>query len=129
MTSADIVVRRDTQVCVKQYAFLNNRTNKAQLIRLLRKTFEQKHIQCSQSAGDADSLICDVAVPRAHSDQSVVLVGDDTDLLVILTGSVTDDMNISMQTTTWPIYIHAESQSQAVTSHGFQLQLLPPGQE
>ena len=89
-----IVVSIDIQMCSNQKACLNNRKNKVQLIRLVGNTFEQKHINCSRNACYSDSLMCDVAIYRVRPNQRVVLVGNNTDLLVILTDSETDDMNI-----------------------------------
>jgi len=114
--SPDIVVSLDMPVAVKQKAFLNNRNNKAQLIRFLRNAFEQKHLTCFQSNGDADSLICDIAIASTRSNQPVVLVGNDTDLLVILISAVTDEVNLSIQLTTSPNTIYRISDIQKALS-------------
>lgn len=62
VTLPDIVVSLDTPVSVKQPAFLNNRKNKAQLTPFLKNAFEQNHVTCYQSDGDADFLICQVGM-------------------------------------------------------------------
>ena len=65
-----------------QKEFLNNRDNKAQFISLLSSKMEEAGIECLHSEGDADYLIASTVIAKAaESDDPVVLVGNDTDLV------------------------------------------------
>ena len=65
--------------------FLSNDINKSRLITLLTKTFEDAEYCVKQADEDADRLIVTSALDIACDFQSVIIVGEDTDLLIILT--------------------------------------------
>ena len=63
--------------------FLANPQNKQRFIVNLREKFTESGIRTLQAEGDADLLIVQTAVESAEKDQTV-LVGEDTDLLILL---------------------------------------------
>ena len=76
-----------------QTSVVANGSNKSRLIQMLRKQFEQNNISSKQAEADADSLITSTALTLAKSEQRpIVVIGNDTDLLVILVSQVTQDM-------------------------------------
>ena len=72
-----------TVMNVKKEIFLSNKKNKQSFIILLSARLEQMGCQVSHARGDADMLIVKTAIQSA-STSSTVLVGDDTDLLILL---------------------------------------------
>jgi 5'-3' exonuclease len=68
---------------VKKETFLLNELNKQRFVDLLVQELEKSNIEAIQSEGDADLLICQTAVDKAD-DYTVVVYGEDTDLLVLL---------------------------------------------
>lgn len=67
----------------KKEEFLSNKENKQRFIALLSQKLEQSGCEVHQARADADLLIVQTAVATAAS-RVTVLVGDDTDLLVLL---------------------------------------------
>ena len=63
--------------------FLANSTNKQKFINMLGSYLEKKECKVYHAPGDADLLIVQRAV-ESSSVMDTVLVGDDTDLLVLL---------------------------------------------
>ena len=63
--------------------FLSNTKNKAKFIKLLGKALQSDGCEVYHARGDADLLICKKAIEKS-TDRTVSLVGDDTDLLVLL---------------------------------------------
>ena len=83
--AADIKIKdRNMKITQNKVQFLRNVNNKIQLISILQKKFEQNGITTRESYGDADVLIVQTAIERAGAGESVVMVTDDTDNLVIL---------------------------------------------
>lgn len=70
-------------ITLKKEIFLSNKTNKQKFINLLAATLERKGYSTVHATGDADVLIVNTAISKARSFPTV-LVGDDTDLLVLL---------------------------------------------
>ena len=68
---------------VKKEEFLANKVNKQKFILHLGERLQQSECTVNRAAGDADLLIAQTAIQSARS-LSTVLVGDDTDLLVLL---------------------------------------------
>ena len=67
--------------------FLSNNKNKARLTSSLIDALNGEGIACKQRKCDADFLICNTAIEHAESsDQPVIVVSKDTDLLVMLVG-------------------------------------------
>ena len=73
----------DMQLTMKKDRFLANKTNKQQLIKMVGDHLEMKKCEVHHAPGDADLLIVQKAVKLATR-VNTVLVGDDTDLLILL---------------------------------------------
>jgi len=83
--SPDIVFELEMSVACSQPSFLGNHKNKARFISALMASLTRNGITCRQSQADADFLICNSAIELAEGcDRPVILVGKDTDLLVML---------------------------------------------
>ena len=67
----------------KKEEFLSNKENKQRFIAMLSKRLEQMGCEVQMARGDADVLIVQTAIAAADKKETV-LVGDDTDLLVLL---------------------------------------------
>lgn len=68
---------------MKKATFLSNNTNKQRFINMLGSYLEKKKYNVYHAPGDADLLIVQKAV-ESSTVMDTVLVGDDTDLLVLL---------------------------------------------
>ena len=68
---------------MKKDMFLSNKTNKQRFITLLSSHFQQNNIVVRNAEADADVLEIQTAIESAASNNTV-LVGDDTDLLILL---------------------------------------------
>ena len=73
----------DMLIPLKKNEFLSNQENKQRFINLLADKLRFAGCSVLQAAGDADLLIVQTAVQAALS-HNTVLVGDDTDLLVLM---------------------------------------------
>ena len=78
-----VTFTKDMQFTMKKDKFLANKSNKQQFINLLSAQLEKNKCQVHHAPGDADLLIVRKAVKSATM-VNTVLVGDDTDLLVLL---------------------------------------------
>ena len=63
--------------------FLSNQVNKQRFINLFSENLEHAGYSTRHAKGDADVMIVDTAITKAR-DQTTVLIGEDTDLLVLL---------------------------------------------
>ena len=68
---------------MKKEQFLANRKNKQQFIFMLSRELEKNNCKTYYASGDADLLIVQKAVQSATT-SNTVLVGDDSDLIVLL---------------------------------------------
>ncbi|XP_069112197.1 uncharacterized protein [Argopecten irradians] len=68
---------------IKKESFLSNEENKQAFLNLLGAKFAEKGIENIHSEGDADKLIALTGIERSSSN-NVVVIGEDTDLLVLL---------------------------------------------
>ena len=73
----------DTLVTMTKEQFLANRQNKQRFIFMLSEELKKNNCEVHHASGDADLLIVMIAVQSANS-SNTLLVGDDTDLLVLL---------------------------------------------
>ena len=73
----------DMPITMKKEQFLSNRQNKQQFIFMLSKTLQNKNCEVHHASGDADLLIVLKAIQSATT-TNTVLVGDDTDFIVLL---------------------------------------------
>ena len=78
-----VTFTRDMQLTMKKDRFLANKTNKQQLIKMVGDHLVMKKCEVHHAPGDADLLIVPKAVELATR-VNTVLVGDDTDLLILL---------------------------------------------
>ena len=68
---------------LKKDLFLNNTVNKQKFINVLHDAFKRTDYTILHAKGDADLLIVKTAVESAKT-ADTILVGDDTDLLILL---------------------------------------------
>ena len=78
--------------------FLRNRSNKMQLIQLLKTMLVKAGIRVKQSAGDADVMIRQVAIDLADEGKTVEVAGKDTDLSVLLIQHYKSGMKLFFRT-------------------------------
>lgn len=78
-----ITFTKDMNLAVTKEVFLSNKNNKQRFITMLGEELEANHCTVFHGAADADCLIVEKVMETAV-DNDVVLVGDDTDLLVLL---------------------------------------------
>lgn len=91
----DVEFSETMPVNMSKEQFLSNENNKQRLISLLTKRLTDEHFKVKQATEDADSLIVASAVDVARHSECAVIVGEDTDLLVVLTAlSNPDSSNI-----------------------------------
>ncbi|GBM39916.1 hypothetical protein AVEN_250235-1 [Araneus ventricosus] len=76
---------------MSQEKFLSNHKNKQRLINILRVKFQKEGFVVKQAQGDVDYLIIKSALEIGKSSQCVVAVGEDIDLLVIMTASTNSE--------------------------------------
>jgi hypothetical protein len=77
-----------------QEQFLSNDSNKGRLITMLTEKFQSEGISVRQAKEDADHLIVTTVIESLQDYESVVLVGEDTDLLIMLTALAPPSNNI-----------------------------------
>lgn len=73
----------DMNLTMKKELFLSNRQNKQRFIFMLSEELQKNNCETYHASGDADLLIVQKTVQSANV-TNTVLVGDDTDLLVLL---------------------------------------------
>lgn len=93
--SADIDISDSALATLHQANFLNNLRNKRAFIQHLIKKLVATGLSVEQAEGDADTKIVSTSLSLRDINDSVVLVGEDTDLLVLLIHFATKD-NIFM---------------------------------
>jgi len=79
-------------VCSNQQLFLANSSNKSQFIALLGRRLSEEGHTVRYAPDDADTLIVKSAVEVAEQQQSVTVVAEDTDILVLLVHHVQPGM-------------------------------------
>lgn len=82
----------------RQEAFLGKGHNKAELISILSRRLLQENHTTVQAANDADTVIVKVATDLARHRKVVIVVGEDTDVLVLLVHN--------LEATMQDIYLH-----------------------
>lgn len=92
--SADIIFDEAICATVSQQKILANESNKIRLISMLKRIFEQSNFLVKQATEDADTLIICTAIEMSSEYDSVIVVGEDIDLLVLLTALATSHPNI-----------------------------------
>lgn len=82
----------DMPITMVKAEFLSNKINKQRFVNLLGKELEKSHCEVYHADGDADLLIVLKAIESAKT-QETVLIGDDTDLLILLCYHTTFDLH------------------------------------
>ena len=79
----DVIIKSQSVLTLKKKDFLANKVNKQRFISLLTESLEKAGCQVTQARSDNDFLIVQTAIELAKA-KDTALVGDDTDLLVLL---------------------------------------------
>ncbi len=88
--SGDIIFDAEMKTMTSQTSFLANGSNKTRLIEMLTDELRHSNITVKQAEADADSLIISTALSVSQSlSKPVVVIGTDTDLLVMLVSQAT----------------------------------------
>ena len=82
-TGASVHFTSDMMVETKREDFLSNKDNKQRFISMLSDRLERTGCDVHHAKGDANGLIVQTAIAAADR-SDVILVGDDTNLLVLL---------------------------------------------
>ena len=82
-TSMTVTFTAEMRVTTKKDQFLANKENKQRFIFMLSEELQKMYCETHHASGDADLLIVLKAVQSAAT-TTTVLVGDDTDLIVLL---------------------------------------------
>ena len=92
--SRDILFDENMETMTTQAAFLANGLNKMRLITMLSNKFFLSGIQVQKAEADADRLIVSSSLSAAKESpgRPVVVIGTDTDLLVMLVAQATSEM-------------------------------------
>ncbi|KAK3924286.1 Leucine--tRNA ligase [Frankliniella fusca] len=92
---ADIKVSPEVTLSIPHEKFLSNPRNKTEFISLVSDRFQECGVGTVQAESDADTVIVHTTLTEARQAGSAVLVGEDTDLLVLLLHH-TDQENVFM---------------------------------
>ena len=84
LSCSNITVELSTRLTVKKAQFLSNPGNKQRFIDLRSEYLIRSGFSCLNTQSDADVLICRTAVTLLQTKCNITVVGDDTDLLLIL---------------------------------------------
>lgn len=87
----------NTSLSLAQEKFLSNDKNKARFIELLVNFLRQNNITAEQAFEDADNTIVETAILNSRQHRTVIIVGEDIDLLVLLTELGRMNDNIFLQ--------------------------------
>ena len=79
----EVLFSEEMILTTKKEEFLSNKANKSRFIKMLATYLANRCVHVIQAKDDADVLIVQTAVDFSRS-QNVVVIGDDTDLLVLL---------------------------------------------
>ena len=106
LSCSNITVELSTRLTVKKAQFLSNPGNKQRFIDLLSELeyLIRSGFSCLNAQSDADVLICRTAVTLLQTKCNVTVVGDDTDLLVILI-----DMTRNLSLNRWKILLSTKT--------------------
>lgn len=92
--SPNIIIEEAMIPITTQEKFLANESNKTRFIAMLKKELEQSGFRVEQAVEDANTLIVNTAIQMSSSFESVFIVGEDIDLLVLLTRLASQHANI-----------------------------------
>lgn len=86
-----------TKIPFPQHKFLTNEKNKDKIIKTLSEKLQQQGFFCKQAAEDADADIINTSIEIAKHNKTVIVVGQDIDLLVLLNQLNSNNYNIYFQ--------------------------------
>ena len=110
-SSPDLLFQPDGKPTTSQDKFLQNSNNKSRFINLVRHHCRQSDIKTLQADADADQLIVATALDTARmTADPVIVVGNDTDLTVMLLASPRENMNLFIMLETIPVNIYEVNQ-------------------
>ncbi|GBM00861.1 hypothetical protein AVEN_257370-1 [Araneus ventricosus] len=89
--SSEVMFDETMITTLSQEKFLANPKNKNRLIAILMNKFSSLNMTCKKADEDADCLIVNSTLALAPTYPSVVVIGEDIDLFVILIGIFTLD--------------------------------------
>jgi len=89
-SDVDVIVEENVQAVTAQDVFLTNGKNKTGLIRQLSRHLEEAGILSVQAKGDADRSIVLTAIDAAADGEKACIIGNDTDLAVLLAALTPD---------------------------------------
>ena len=81
-------------VPTSQQKFLSNTHNKSRFISMLKEKLTAENILVKQANNDADVLIVETAIEQFNSTHTIIVVGEDVDLLVLLTARTPTEKTI-----------------------------------
>ncbi len=93
-STTDTMFDETMPVTTSQTRFLSNERNKSRLITMLTTRLINEGYTVKQATEDADRLIVATAIEESTMAESVTIVGEDVDLLIILTALVGSRTNI-----------------------------------
>lgn len=85
LSAANVAFDETMTATMSKEHFLSNDNNKRRLISMLRGKLESEGFLVKVAVEDADRLIVTTAIDIAQTSESVVIVGEDTDLIILLT--------------------------------------------
>lgn len=80
----ETTLKLNTNIPFSQEKFLSNQNNKNNLIITITNKLQSEGFLCKRAPEDADVLIVNTAIQLAKQDKTVIIVGQDIDLLVLL---------------------------------------------
>ena len=117
--SADIKIAAHLPTTTSKSDFLRNPYNKSQMIQATTPELTSKGIMVKQVESDADTSIVQTALDRAATecDTPVVVIGTDTDLLVMPLAKATRNMNLYMLVNRSPLSLYSIGSMQNWLQH------------
>ena len=100
--SAEVVFREDLPIPSNKVGFLSNKSNKQNYIFMLDKFLTERgiHVEHAGDEGDADVVIVRNAIQLAEMNETVKVISEDTDILIMLLHHVSGQQSVYMQTKT-----------------------------
>ena len=95
-SSREVLIEGNIDVSMSQQEFLGNTANKVSFIALLTSHLVAAGVEVHHASADADRVIVLTAVDVADTCAAYVLVGEDTDLLILLTVLSDPEKDIKM---------------------------------
>ena len=96
----DVIVEGRTPVPGNKSGFLSNRKNKQNVIKLLSKYLTKAGVEVEHAGdeGDADTVIVKKALELTLTQHTVIVIADDTDILILLIHHASPSANLFLQT-------------------------------